>query len=346
VNKTLGAVVLSLTLALAGCGDGELRTGAAAVVGDTRISDAQLATLVDAAKANPEAAKGIAQDEAGYTRQELSRLVNREILAITAREEGVSIGEGAVDARLAEFAEQSGGREELDRQAAENGLAGTALRDFVRDLVLSDALGDKLVAGSGPDTAALRAAYDRDAAKYNQVRASHILVADKGLADSLLAQVKADPSKMADLARQFSTDTGSKEKGGDLGFASQGQFVPEFDAAVFGGKPGDVVQVQTQFGFHVIKVEERRTTTFEQAEPELRESAVAERRDAALADRLRRTAEGLKISVNPRYGRYDVQASEIVPVDSAVSSPTGAPAGEPGPAEPAPEPAPAESPRP
>lgn len=87
----------------------------------------------------------------------------------------------------------------------------------------------------------------------DSVRASHILVADKTLADNLLAQIKAG-ADFAALATANSTDPGSKDKGGDLGYFGRGAMVAPFDAAAFSndGLVPDVVQ--SQFGYHIIKV--------------------------------------------------------------------------------------------
>ena len=99
-----------------------------------------------------------------------------------------------------------------------------------------------------------------------QRRASHILIAvnadkddaqAKKEADELYKQLQADSSKFAQLAKEKSADPGSARQGGDLGFFQKGMMVPEFDAAVFNGKKGDLVApVKTQFGYHIIRIDD------------------------------------------------------------------------------------------
>ncbi|UTD16300.1 peptidylprolyl isomerase [Tenacibaculum mesophilum] len=77
----------------------------------------------------------------------------------------------------------------------------------------------------------------------------------KKTADSLLAVVKADKSKFADLAKKMSSDQGSAEKGGFYDWFAYNRMVPSFRDFVFEGKEGDMGVVKTQFGFHVIKID-------------------------------------------------------------------------------------------
>jgi len=78
----------------------------------------------------------------------------------------------------------------------------------------------------------------------------------KKLADSILAVVKRDVSKYEDLANNFSEDLSNKENGGDLGYFGPGRMVPEFNTFIFDNKVGDIDVVETDFGFHVVEIEE------------------------------------------------------------------------------------------
>ena len=90
----------------------------------------------------------------------------------------------------------------------------------------------------------------------NQVRAAHILVRDERKANDLKAKIDAGES-FADLAKKWSSCP-SKKKGGDLGWFKKGDMVPEFETAAFNARQGDVVICHTKFGWHVIRILEKR----------------------------------------------------------------------------------------
>jgi peptidyl-prolyl cis-trans isomerase D len=103
-----------------------------------------------------------------------------------------------------------------------------------------------------------------------QAKSRHILIsvpegadaktdaAAKAKAESVLKQLQAGGS-WTDLAKKYSDDPGSKDQGGELGFAQRGKMVPEFDKAIFSQKIGDIEIVKSSFGYHIIQVEERQS---------------------------------------------------------------------------------------
>jgi parvulin-like peptidyl-prolyl isomerase len=92
-----------------------------------------------------------------------------------------------------------------------------------------------------------------------EIRARHILVGTEKEAKGIIAELKAG-GDFATIAKAKSTDRGSAGKGGDLGYFTKGQMVPEFEAAAFALRPGQFTEepVKTQYGWHIIKVEDRR----------------------------------------------------------------------------------------
>jgi peptidyl-prolyl cis-trans isomerase D len=138
-----------------------------------------------------------------------------------------------------------------------------------------------------------------------RVRASHILLNTGGKdeaavrkqAEELLAKIKAG-ANFAELAKKYSEDPGSKEKGGDLDFFPRGQMVPEFEQAAFSLQPGQVSElVKTQYGFHIIKVVEKQagsTQTLDQVRAQIQQTLAAQIADRQITDRARQLAEKIK----------------------------------------------------
>lgn len=166
-------------------------------------------------------------------------------------------------------------RRVLAAQALEAGLdkdpEGAFRLQVARERALSEARLAQ-IEGQKPDRAALEkvafAEYRANADKFmtpEQVRVRHILIdaracdAEKQIAQ-LLEKARAPGADFAALAQQYSQDPGSARRGGDLGFFERGKMAPEFDKAAFAlttpGAMSDVVR--TQFGFHIIRLEERR----------------------------------------------------------------------------------------
>ncbi|MGN4444904.1 peptidylprolyl isomerase PrsA [Bacillus cereus group sp. MYBK79-1] len=112
-----------------------------------------------------------------------------------------------------------------------------------------------------------------------EIKASHILVKDEATAKKVKEELGQGKS-FEELAKQYSEDTGSKEKGGDLGFFGAGKMVKEFEDAAYKLKKDEVSEpVKSQFGYHIIKVTDIKEPekSFEQSKDDIKKEIVAKK---------------------------------------------------------------------
>ncbi len=151
---------------------------------------------------------------------------------------------------------------------------------------------------------ALKARYDaliKSTPPREEVHARHILVKTKAEAEKVLADLKKGV-KFEDEAKAKTQDPSGKDNGGDLGFFTKDEMVPEFADAAFKLKPGQVSKtpIKTQFGYHIIKVEERRMApppSFEQLKPTLI-AELKQQNARKLIQDLRKSAEIKKFNID------------------------------------------------
>ena len=220
----------------------------------------------------------------------------------------------AIDFRLlANAAKEQDLADEPAVQAALEKARSEVLRDaYIRQLIEQGTTDDKL-----------RARYDqlKEAEGFSQeeVHARHILVGSEKEAEEVIAELEGG-AEFAALAEERSIGP-SGPQGGDLGFFRREQMVPEFAEAAFALEPGEYTKepVQTQFGWHVIEVLDRRmgTPSFEETEPRLRQELAREIVTALVAD-LRHDAE---------IERFNLDGS---PMPTAPEGQPGAPGSGPG----------------
>lgn len=134
----------------------------------------------------------------------------------------------------------------------------------------------------------IKAAYDEEAAKLSQterVRARHILVGSEKEAKDILARIEKG-EKFEDLAKQYSLD-GSKDYGGDLGYFTAPEMVPEFSKAAFALKVGELSPpVKTDFGWHIIRLEDRKmgaAQPLDQVKPAIRSVLLSKKLQLVIA---------------------------------------------------------------
>jgi peptidyl-prolyl cis-trans isomerase D len=173
---------------------------------------------------------------------------------------------------------------------------------------------DALLAQTSVSEAEVKAWFDGHQDRYAQPeerRASHILIVAKGDAEKAAAKAKAEdvlkevrkaPAKFGELAKQYSQDPGSAQKGGDLGFFARGMMVKPFEDTVFKLKEGEISSVvESDFGYHVIKltgIKPGKSRTLEEARPEIE----SELKQQAAA---RKFAEAAEAFTNTVYEQSD-----------------------------------------
>jgi peptidyl-prolyl cis-trans isomerase C len=158
--------------------------------------------------------------------------------------------------------------------------------------------------------------YEDHKAEFTQpemVKARHILIKTPQNADEKVlseAEAKANEIKeeldkgvdFAELAKQYSDDPGTKEKGGELGLFPKGRMVPEFEAAAFSLKPGEISKpVKSPFGYHIIQVQEKKDASvkgFAEVEPQIKQKLQVERQQQLLAEITEKLKAKYPVTIN------------------------------------------------
>jgi peptidyl-prolyl cis-trans isomerase C len=266
LTLTRASALAAITLLLGACGKGQ--QAAAPAVADKPVSTPPVA-LVDGTPISRDAfedyLKGLlrGKPESDVTAEEkdkvLDQMINMQLIAAQGEKDG------------------------LDKDP------DTATRlALVRTQILADAAAQKYVKSNEPTDQELHAAYD--AADKTEFHASHILVPTKEKGEQIIKKLKGG-AKFEDLAKAESTDN-SKANGGDLGWFTTARMVKPFGDAVKSLKKGDTTTepVQTQYGWHVIKLVDTRDAPFDQLKGQLT-SGIMQKKFQDYIDSLKKNAK-------------------------------------------------------
>lgn len=253
----------------------------------------------------------------GFYRQVLDEVIGIVLLQQDANAAGMTATDQEIQQQLAQrkgaFPDEKTYKEAL----AKAGLTEEKLRQQTRDqIAVQKYLQNRFAKAGNVTDQATREFYDKNKAKIQapeRVRVRHILVkfdpkgapADKEKArqkaTSLLKRVQ-DGEDFAKLAQENSDDLGSKPQGGDIGWVTEGRTVPTFEQAAFAlKKPNDVSPVvESQFGFHIIQLQERQaagTLPYEQVKERIGQLMQQQEAQQQLAARVRELRSKAKVEV-------------------------------------------------
>lgn len=324
LRHLLALAVAAAVLTLAACGSGsDTSAGAVAAVGDTQISRADfertLAQTEAQAASQKKQAESAGQGDqvqdfpkpgtAEYTKMQLSilqQLVDREVThqAVIACGTPCRVSEATVTKQIKKIKDENfaGSDSSFNEFLASSKLNTDDVRQIVRAEVESQQLFKWASRDVSYTAADARSYYGKNTAQFKvpaQREVFHILVKDKAKAQQIAEQVRAG-GDFAALAKENSIDTGSKDKGGDVGVLRDGQFVKEFEAAAKKLKAGEVSDpVRSTYGWHVIRIEDRpaHTATF----AEVKTNLILQNRQAAQSEAFQKVIDATKKKLKVTY---------------------------------------------
>ncbi|WP_137790541.1 peptidylprolyl isomerase [Bacillus sp. E(2018)] len=201
-----------------------------------------------------------------YGDQVLNQMIDEMVL-----EDKYKVTDKEIEKETDKIKEELGGEDAFKQALEQNGLSDEKqLKERIKSMLLNEKAATE---GVKVSEAEMKKTFEE---KYKtEVKASHILVDDEKTAKEVQKKLN-EGGDFAKLAEEYSKDPGSKSKGGDLGFFGKGAMVPEFDKVAFTLEKGKTSElVKSDYGYHIIKVTDKRENKFEdkkeQIEQELKQ---------------------------------------------------------------------------
>lgn len=287
------------------------------------------------------------QNRLDAKREILSQLISTEVSLQGAQSLGIArVGteDPKVADRLKSIQAEYGGKQGFAAQLKRERLSVDDVKKDIANTETINAVAKKVAVDIKPTAQEVEQFYNLNKSQFDaQIKVSQILICGKF--DAAARSCNAGPedqARAADvarraragedfgaLARQFSVDPSTRDAGGDLGFISRGDVVPEFEAAAFAlASPGDVSDpVRSQFGYHVIKLTAI-GRPFEDARAGIETTLTTQKTNRAYQDWLVEALKKANVKVNPALGRFDKISQTVVAVASGTRRAGSSPAPE------------------
>lgn len=234
--------------------------------------------------------------ERQYLDSMIQQYVQQKTLELAALDMGLSVTDEEVQAELDTIKADEELKTNYEEFLANTGIDEAYYRELLKQQLLIEKYDTQLRSEVEIASADVQAFYDANAASYEQVWARHILVETQEEAAAIYDRAVAGED-FATLAQENSVGP-SAENGGDLGYFSRGQMVPEFELVAFDLAVGEIsTPVSTQFGWHVIKVEDRLDPSFEEYQDQIKTQLAGEE----IAKNISTVIEVAEVNTYPIY---------------------------------------------
>lgn len=243
LTKKIGFGILVLILAAAGTAAFFLsKEPAVASVGSESIKKEELYSLL------------VKQ----YGDEALDALVTDKIIEMEAKKEKITISDKEKEEELKNLKESYGGEEGFKAALEQSGVTEAGIAENIEKYLKTEKLLEPRIDLKEEE---IKAYFDENKdqfAQQEQVKASHILVEDEAAAKEIKSKLDKG-EEFADLAKEYSTDASNAESGGELGYFGKGEMEAAFEEAAFAMKANEISgPVKTDYGYHIIKVEDKK----------------------------------------------------------------------------------------
>jgi len=237
----------------------------------------------------------------------LEQLIDYELFYQQAQKEKVKISNDKINLEIDKIKDNFSTPEEFDEALKANNITLVRLKeDIKRQLMINSILEETKNQISITDDELLEYYNENKESLFEpeQVHARHILVETEEEANNLLLQLKEGLTDFAEMAKEKSVGP-SAPSGGDLGFFARGQMVKEFEDAAFSLEPSEISEVvHTQFGYHIIKCEEKKeeySPTFEEAKEKINNTLKSQKENEAISALISKLREEAVIVYNQDF---------------------------------------------
>jgi foldase protein PrsA len=256
-------------------------------------------------------------------KQVLRSMVQQDLIFQWAKDHNIQVTDAEINAKIDEIKARLSDTQ-LNDALKQQGMSQQDLRNLMKEQIVVKKAVDQDIKVTDAQLKDYLAKNHALLDQAKQVRARHILVSTLAQATMIEQKLKAG-GDFAALAKQYSSDPGSKDKGGELGFFTQGAMVKEFSDTAFAMKPGQTSQpIHSPYGYHIIQVEEvkpAQVATLANSQQKIKDQMLGSQEQMLVPQFMDKIVAGAKITISdPNFADLFPSPAPAMPVPSPAPS--------------------------